>query len=129
MAEDVVQESLAYLWTRLDTYDPKRGSIGQWLGKCVGNRVRNANRDRQNRSRLDDWDLGLGITLPTQEANLRVNYVLDQVSRMTGKMREVMELFVMGLRGREIEKGLGISPKTAQYWLDKGLAKLRKRVR
>lgn len=127
LAEDVVQDSLAYLWTRLDAYDPQRGSLGQWLGKCVGNRIRNANRDRHKQPSRDEFVIG--ISPPSQDSHLRVNQVLDQVARMTGPMREVMDLFILGLDVKEISKSLGITRKTAQYWVDKGLDKLRKRVR
>lgn len=129
LAEDVVQDSLAYLWTRLDAYDPQRGSLGQWLGKCVGNRIRNANRDRKYDPKNDGLAIYHGISQPGQDSHFRVNQVLDQVSYMTGPMREVMDLFILGLDVKEISKGLGITRKKAQYWVDKGLDKLRKRVR
>jgi RNA polymerase sigma factor (sigma-70 family) len=139
LAEDVVQDGLGYLWTRLHTYDPARGSIGQWLGKCIGSRIRNARRnERRNPTVLSaqittPWSFTSKLNNaashpPTQESRVRVNRVLDEVGRMSGKMGEVMELWLLGLDLSEIDKAMG-TKRAARKWFKKGMERLRKRVR
>ena len=67
MAEDVVQEAFMSLWRSGARYDPRRGSVRNWVLGVVHNRAIDAFRRGVVRESRDVSDEGLAERLPAEE--------------------------------------------------------------
>lgn len=125
-AEDIVQDTLTYLWLNKHKYDPGKGSVGGWFGHALMNRMKNDYRDMGR----DILHGGMTHQLPPmragQDAWVDVRELMDQTARLPPKMRECLVLYyVRGLSLREIGQEVGISMKNVSKHIRNGLGRLR----
>lgn len=121
-AEEVLQDSFAYAFRRLDRYDPDKASFKTWLYQIAISRCRNKrrrkwlptfplNKLRERDVRDDD--------APAPDERLQLSdkqqVVWDALQQLSPKLRETAVLrYYEELTYREIGEVLGIPAKTAE---------------
>jgi RNA polymerase sigma-70 factor (ECF subfamily) len=119
-AEEVVQDSFAYAFRRLDAYDPAKSAFRTWLYTITMSRCRNKRRRKLlptvALSDIAEWLPGGGPSpeRTVEQAGTR-RTVLQALEKLSPKLREAIVLrYFDGLTYREIAEVLGCAQKTAE---------------
>lgn len=108
LAEDLVQESLLRIWTRVQTFDAEKGSLSGWLVAIARHRavdhLRSARCEPRFFADLDKVDcLGLCTREMGGDRMVRARLVAQALSRLNVGQREVIELtYFEGMTQTEI---------------------------
>ena len=129
---DVAQEALLHVISRLDTYDPRKGSFESWLWKIVLNAARDAGHASIRRAALLDriWRDARNGAVEDAESlvlqKLTDLELLQAVRRLRPKSRTVVALrFGSRLTYAGMARQLGISEAAAIMATRRALAELR----
>jgi RNA polymerase sigma factor (sigma-70 family) len=131
-AEDVAQEAFLRAWRHAGVYDPRRGSVANWLLTITRNLAIDAVRIR--RAVVVDPETVLGLDRPSPQTTPEELAVLsDDVDRLWQAMARLpaeqrRALVLAGLLGhtaREIGEAEGIPIGTAKTRIRTGLLRLR----
>jgi RNA polymerase sigma-70 factor, ECF subfamily len=103
MAEDVVQEAFMSLWRSGARYDPRRGSVRNWVLGVVHNRAIDAFRRGVVREGRNVSDEGLAEQLPADEETAtdvarrdEARHVRAKLQELPAEQRQVVELAYFG---------------------------------
>jgi RNA polymerase sigma-70 factor, ECF subfamily len=134
-AEDVLQEGMAYIWRRANSFDASRSSTFAWAAMIVRNKAIDKLRARRRGERLrervkDSSDLSAdqddtsALEPLFREQRNQVRSVLSQISP---DQREALELsYFSGLTHEEIAAQLGAPLGTVKARIRRGVLQLRK---
>jgi len=130
-AEEVVQDAFLKLWTRADTFSPKKGALLAWLltitQRTALDRIRLENRRPEFSNPADPedtWRLSPDPGSQTEEARWRSLYFALQ--DLPGEQRQVIELaYYHGMSQSQIAEYLSIPLGTIKTRLRLGMNKLR----
>jgi RNA polymerase sigma-70 factor, ECF subfamily len=89
MAEDVVQEAFMSLWRSGARYDPRRGSVRNWVLGVVHNRAIDAFRRGVVREGRNVSDEGLAEQLPADEETATEVARRDEARHLRAKLQEL----------------------------------------
>ncbi len=132
VAEDLVQDAFLEVWRRRENLDFQI-SVQAYLRRAVANRSLNFLRDNRRLTELPP-DVAtrpgdLNGESPTETAELQ-RLISDTIDGLPDKCREAFVLSrYEGLSYREIAEKLGISVKTVEKHIAKGLLSLRNVLR
>ena len=131
-AEDLVHDAFVTIWSKIDLFDARRGSLRAWLLVIVRNRA--LDRARATRPTVEVGEADAQALLPTgpnptwAEAIARVSRadLRAAVDALPAEQREAIELaYYGGHTYREIALMTGVPQGTASGRLRLALAKLR----
>ena len=134
-AEDVLQEGMAYIWRRANSFDASRSSTFAWAAMIVRNKAIDKLRARRRGERLrervkdssdlsSDQDDRSALEPLFREQRNQVRSVLSQISP---DQREALELsYFSGLTHEEIAAQLGAPLGTVKARIRRGVLQLRK---
>jgi len=130
-AEEVVQDTFLKLWTRADTFSPKKGALLAWLltitRRTALDRIRLENRRPEFGSPADPedtWRLSPDPNSQTEEFRWRSLYFTLQ--DLPAEQSKVIELaHYHGMSQSQIAEYLGIPLGTVKTRLRLGMEKLR----
>jgi RNA polymerase sigma factor (sigma-70 family) len=132
LAEEMLQEAFIKFWRRAGTYDPRRGTVRQWLFKMAKTTVVDIARRPSSRTFLSVEDFQLPPQDDRTDQALMAIAVGQAVDKLPSIYRDVMRLVADGLTQSEIAERLGIRlgtvksrTATAAHTLRTELASLR----
>lgn len=134
-ADDLVQEAFVRIWERRERLDPAR-SVRALLFQTVRNLGLNRSRDRATRqAKLDDLgaDRTASTALPLPDAHAEAADTGEKLRAWLGdlpdRQREALRLTRFeGLSHDEAAEVMGVSPRTVNNHLVRGLRTLRDRL-
>lgn len=134
-AEDLTQEVFLTL-ARSRTYDPSRGSLGQYLIVLTRSRAIDRLRARTTRKKYtQQWQqlqMPSDFKTPLHQASQQERHVLvkEAMMQLKDRQREVLELsYYEGQSQSEIAQRLGVPLGTVKSWARRGLLQLREQLR
>ncbi len=126
-AEDVVQETFARAWLRIDRMTPEQGSVGSWLRRVAGNIAIDGHRMRQVRPaevELTQQDRAIGQD--ETEQILAEMVVRDMLSTIWPEHRAVVEeVYLNDRSAAQAAQVLGVPVGTVKSRLFYALRTLR----
>ncbi len=133
MAEDVVQEAFVSLWRSGARYDPRRGSVRNWVLGVVHNRAIDAFRRGVVREGRDVSDEGLAERLPAEEETAtevarrdEARHVRAKLQELPAEQRQVVELaYFGGFSHTQIAEMLHLPAGTVKGRMRLALTKMR----
>lgn len=131
-AEDLTQEIFLALW-RNDTYDPTRGSLGNFLAMMTRSRAIDKLRSRNTSVRfLERWSKIIStetfVNTPFEQASVaeRSQQIQHALAQLSPEQRQILEMiYYEGFSQSEIAKQLNIPLGTVKTRSRLGLLKLR----
>jgi RNA polymerase sigma-70 factor (ECF subfamily) len=131
--EDIAQDALLKAITKLDRFDPARGSMEGWLWRIVANTAKDATRRARLRALLTDR---LGRREPAVvdlEAmaveRLSGRELLEAIGRLSPRDRQLLGLrFVADLDTASVGQIVGLSAESARRAIGRALDRLRSQV-
>jgi RNA polymerase sigma-70 factor, ECF subfamily len=126
-AEDLTQETFLFIWNRIGTFDPARGSLVRWV--CLVARSRSLDYLRSAESRmarsaapLEDARISSAAAMNVE----RVQLLRDPWNRLRDHERKTLWLaHWLGLSQPEIAARLNRPVGTIKTWMRKGHQSLR----
>jgi RNA polymerase sigma-70 factor, ECF subfamily len=133
MAEDVVQEAFMSLWRSGARYDPRRGSVRNWVLGVVHNRAIDAFRRGVVREGRNVSDEGLAERLPAIEETAtevarrdEARQVRAKLQELPAEQRQVVELaYFGGFSHTQIAEMLQLPAGTVKGRMRLALTKMR----
>lgn len=133
MAEDVVQEAFVSLWRSGARYDPRRGSVRNWVLGVVHNRAIDAFRRGVVRESRNVSDEGLAERLPASEETAaevarrdEARHVREKLQELPAEQRQVVELaYFGGFSHSQIAEMLQLPAGTVKGRMRLALTKMR----
>ncbi len=133
MAEDVVQEAFMSLWRSGARYDPRRGSVRNWVLGVVHNRAIDAFRRGVVREGRNVSDEGLAERLPSDEETAtevarrdEARQVRAKLQELPAEQRQVVELaYFGGFSHTQIAEMLQLPAGTVKGRMRLALTKMR----
>jgi RNA polymerase sigma-70 factor, ECF subfamily len=133
MAEDVVQEAFMSLWRSGARYDPRRGSVRNWVLGVVHNRAIDAFRRGVVREGRNVSDEGLAERLPADEETAtevarrdEARQVRAKLQELPAEQRQVVELaYFGGFSHTQIAEMLQLPAGTVKGRMRLALTKMR----
>lgn len=130
-AEEVVQDTFMKLWTRANTFSPKKGALLTWLltiaRRTALDRIRLENRRPEFGSPVDPedtWRLSPDPNSQTEESRWRSLYFA--LHDLPTEQREVIELaYYQGMSQSQISDYLSVPLGTIKTRIRLGMEKLR----
>jgi len=131
--EDIAQDALLKAITKLDQFDPRRGSMEGWLWRIVANTAKDAMRRARLRALLTDR---LGRHVPAVvdlEAvaveRLSAHELLEAIGSLSPRDRQLLGLrFVADLDTASVGLIFGLSAESARRAIGRALERLRAQV-
>jgi RNA polymerase sigma factor (sigma-70 family) len=128
--DDIAQDALLKAITRLDRFDPRRGSMEGWLWRIVANTAKDATRKARLRALLTER---LGRREPAvinlEDAaveRLAASELLEAIARLSPRDRQLLGLrFVADLDTASIGQIVGLSAESARRAIGRALDRLR----
>lgn len=132
-AEEVLQDSFVYAFSRLDRYDPRKSAFTTWLYTIALSRCRNKRR----RKWLAVLPLEQATLAAGGEAGRQVESLLERrgirrqvwqaLQLLPPRFREPVVLrYLAEMRYKEIGRALGCNPKTAESRVRIGVRAMRR---
>lgn len=130
LAEDIVQEFFIALWNGEIQQELIPGTLTSFLRVLVRNRAYNRMTKRDVLSQYVEVDKIDAIFQEYDDSRDQiVNLVLKEVETFPERTREVLtEVFVNGLKYKEVALHLGVSESTVKTLLGNAIRKLRERL-
>lgn len=129
MAEDVLQEVFANLWSQPDRFDADRGSLRAYLGVMAHRRSVDAIRRSTARQRREDRAGALDGSWTEEDrtdSTTVAAVVRDALRQLPEDQRRAVEMaFWQGMTHHEVAQALGIPEGTVKSRLRLAQAKLR----
>ena len=134
-AEDATAEVFLVLLQNLQSYDPKRGSVGTWINRITHNAVENYCRKAYRRKEFPTAELireKEGEWEPEQPANRRAYHILRQrayhiLRQLSEEERAFLALrYELDMTNAEIGELMGVSPVSVSQRYHRLLEKCRK---
>jgi RNA polymerase sigma-70 factor (ECF subfamily) len=132
MAQDVLQEAFADLWTHADRFDPDASSVRSWVTMLTHRRaVDRVRREQSDRDRVATWASASGDPAHDSVAEvveLRAEHrrVRQAMAGLTARQRSALELaFLRGLTHTQVAEQLDIPLGTAKTRIRDALRALR----
>jgi RNA polymerase sigma-70 factor, ECF subfamily len=128
--DDIAQEALLKAITKLDRFDPGRGSMEGWLWRIVANTAKDATRRARLRAVLTER-LGRhepAVVDPQDVAveRLSARELLEAIARLSPRDRQLLALrFVADLDTASVGVIVGLSAETARRAIGRALERLR----
>jgi RNA polymerase sigma-70 factor (ECF subfamily) len=128
--DDIAQDALLKAITRLDRFDPRRGSMEGWLWRIVTNTAKDAMRKARLRALLTER---LGRREPAvinledvAVERLAAGELLDAIARLSPRDRQLLGLrFVADLDTASVGQIVGLSAESARRAIGRALDRLR----
>jgi RNA polymerase sigma-70 factor, ECF subfamily len=128
--EDIAQDALLKAITRLDRFDPARGSMESWLWRIVANTAKDAMRRAHFRALLTER---VGRSEPAMVnledvavERLAAGELLDALARLSPRDRQLLGLrFVADLDTASVGAIVGLSAESARRAIGRALDRLR----
>jgi RNA polymerase sigma-70 factor (ECF subfamily) len=127
-AEDVQQEVFTEVWTRAETYDPGRGSLGAWIMTIARSRAIDTLRKRVPEPR----DPEFGAELVDGDAEMEGPRAVERwmvghlLSKIPERERALLRMrFYSDMSQSQIAKATGIPLGTVKMQMVSGLRRLR----
>jgi len=136
IAEDLVQETFLRIWTRVDGFDPQRGSLSAWVLTVARNRAVDYLRSLEGRQQERTTELGRmdePSVFDDVEKDLlnsdRARMLRDAFSRLNANQRTVIELaYFEGLSQSEMAERMKQPLGTVKTWVRTALQTLRQEL-
>ena len=134
-AEDVLQEGMAYIWRKANSFDASRSSAFAWAAMIVRNKAIDKLRARRRGERLRERVKGSSDLSSDQDDTSALeplfreqrNQVRSVLSQISPDQREALELsYFSGLTHEEIAAHLGAPLGTVKARIRRGVLQLRK---
>jgi RNA polymerase sigma-70 factor, ECF subfamily len=133
MAEDVVQEAFVSLWRSGARYDPRRGSVRNWVLGVVHNRAIDAFRRSAVHEGRNVSDEGLAERLPSDEETAsevarrdEARHVREKLQELPAEQQQVVELaYFGGFSHTQIAEMLQLPAGTVKGRMRLALTKMR----
>jgi len=128
--EDVLQQAFVKVFHKLETYNPKLGSIYSWMCRICINEAISHLRKRKvtflevtNQSPIQDDE-------SNALENLSVDYIAEAMQKLPDAQRVIFTLYeVEGYTHDEIAEKLNISTPTSRSYLSRAKIKLQSLIR
>jgi RNA polymerase sigma-70 factor, ECF subfamily len=128
--EDIAQDALLKAITKLDRFDPARGSMEGWLWRIVANTAKDATRKARLRALLTER---LGRREPAvidledvAVERLAAGELLDAIARLSPRDRQLLGLrFVADLDTASVGAIVGLSAESARRAIGRALDRFR----
>ncbi len=135
-AEDLLQEAFLRLWRSADSYDPSRGSLGNWLLTVARNLALDQLRSKgeQQRKRENPVEVLPPQIVPPQteewlDERRRAKQVRDLMEGLPASQKQALELaYFEGLSQSEIARALNEPLGTVKTWVRTALRHLRREL-
>jgi len=132
--EDIAQDALLKAITKLDRFDPERGSMESWLWRIVANTAKDATRKERLRAllteRLGRREAEVINLEDVAVERLAAGELLDATARLSPRDRELLGLrFVADLDTASVGAIVGLSAESARRAIGRALDRLRSLVR
>jgi RNA polymerase sigma-70 factor, ECF subfamily len=133
-AEDTAQDAFLAVWRRVDSFDPRRGTVHGWVLTIVRNAAVDRRRGRHAHTLrdapLDEVAFRLATegeeTFAVVAASVEARRVREALATLPAEQREAIELaYFGGLTHREIAERTGATLGTVKGRMRLGLHKLR----
>jgi RNA polymerase sigma-70 factor (ECF subfamily) len=130
LANDVLQEVFIYIWRRIDSYDPIKGSLFTWMLNIARIssidvlRSKSLQNSRKNQPLAEtvDWNSSFQIFQPDTE-NIGLNKLMEKLRE---EPRVLIDLaYFKGYTNEEIAEIEGIPPGTVKTRIRHALMQLR----
>src|SRR5579884_2874591 len=136
IAEDLVQETFLRIWTRVDGFDPQRGSLSAWVLTVARNRAVDYLRSLEGRQQERTTELGRmdePSVFDDVEKDLlnsdRARMLRDAFSRLNANQRTVIELaYFEGLSQSEMAERMKQPLGTIKTWVRTALQTMRQEL-
>jgi RNA polymerase sigma factor (sigma-70 family) len=128
--EDIAQEALLKAITKLDRFDPARGSMEGWLWRIVANTAKDAMRRARVRALLTErLARGEPAVVDLEDVaveRLAAGELLDVLARLSPRDRQLLGLrFVADLDTASVGAIVGLSAESARRAIGRALDRLR----
>ncbi len=128
--EEIAQEALLKAITKLDRFDPRRGSMEGWLWRIVANTAKDATRKARLRALLTDRLRHRQPAVVDLEAvaveRLSADELLGSIARLSPRDRQLLGLrFVADLDTASVGQIVGLSAESARRAIGRALDRLR----
>jgi RNA polymerase sigma-70 factor (ECF subfamily) len=128
--EDIAQDALLKAVTKLDRFDPARGSMEGWLWRIVANTAKDAMRRGRLRAllaeRLGRRELAVVDLEEIAVERLAAGELLDALARLSPRDRQLLGLrFVADLDTASVGAIVGLSAESARRAIGRALDRLR----
>jgi RNA polymerase sigma factor (sigma-70 family) len=128
--EDIAQEALLKAITKLDRFDPRRGTMEGWLWRIVTNTAKDATRRARLRALLTDRLARREPAVVNLEdvavERLASGELLVAIARLAPRDRQLLALrFVADLDTASVGEIVGLSAESARRAIGRALDRLR----
>jgi len=130
VAEDLTQETFLYVWNRIASYDPARGTLAHWIALVARSRAIDHLRSREFRVSRQSAPLDEAYTSAAphdhQEQRDLIHLLQQPWNRLKAHQRRALHLaYYMGLSQPEIAARLNRPLGTIKTWMRTGLQSMR----
>jgi len=128
--DDIAQDALLKAITRLDRFDPRRGSMEGWLWRIVANTAKDATRKARLRALLTERvgrrESGVINLEDVAVERLAAGELLAAIARLSPRDRQLLALrFVADLDTASVGQIVGLSAESARRAIGRALERLR----
>ena len=128
--DDIAQDALLKAITRLDRFDPRRGSMEGWLWRIVANTAKDATRKARLRALLTERvgrrESGVINLEDVAVERLAAGELLAAIARLSPRDRQLLGLrFVADLDTASVGQIVGLSAESARRAIGRALERLR----
>ncbi len=131
MAEDIVSDVMVRVAKSYATFDPRKGSLDDWVFRIARNLLYSAFRRRRDTVSIDAIGDAAGSTTIEDEVkdplDERGTFVRDALALLNEEEREIVYLrFWNECSNKDIAQQLGMNASTVSTKLSRAIAKIRK---
>jgi RNA polymerase sigma-70 factor, ECF subfamily len=128
--DDIAQDALLKAITRLDRFDPRRGSMESWLWRIVANTAKDAMRKARLRALLTERvgrrESAVIDLEDVAVERLAAGELLEAIARLSPRDRQLLGLrFVADLDTASVGQIVGLSAESARRAIGRALDRLR----
>jgi DNA-directed RNA polymerase specialized sigma24 family protein len=117
-AENIGQLTALYVWQHIDTFDPARSSISNWIRLTADSMLNDHLEDRYKRKGNIEFDHD-SMEVAGGEAKDDRHAGQDKLRYAFGEDQELLNLLLMGYTAANCEGKLGLTRKTIRCRMDK----------
>ena len=108
--EDAIQETLIFLWERLDQYDPSKAALSNFIVSTTNSHIFNQIRNKKRYLKR------LSKVVPTDKVDSPYkSQVYHNLPQFHGVHEDIAKLLQKGLTREQIQKSLNLTPSVLNY--------------
>ncbi len=130
LSEEILQETFLKIWTKIDSYDPRKSTIFTWMARIA----RNAAIDQKRLKRFEHAQNVISLNPVVHGSSITSNHANLDVEKLMSKLDEKYKIildhiYLFGYSHTEVAKKLDLPLGTVKSRLRKSILILREELK